>query len=419
MLGFFFAGGIISSMMTFPKDFLWGAATSAHQVEGGNTSNDWWRWEQSGGAELSGAACDQYNRYKDDFDIVKRLGHNCHRFSIEWSRVQPEAGRFSDEAIAHYRDMAVQLHSRGIEPVVTLHHFTNPQWFVDRGGWFAKDASTLFSAYVSRVVEALKDRVRYWVTVNEPLVYTYYGFLEGRWPPHERSLPRAFKVMRILTGAHNAVYRQIHGIYRAAVLSSPRVGYAQHMIRFMPASGALKDRAAVAIRDALFNFHFVRSTVSSRTADFIGVNYYTRNLAAPRGWNIGSLLTDVCGDHPRIRSRNSLGWEVYPEGLYDLLLRLKRFRLPVFILENGICTDNDAQRWDYIRQHVKSVALAIRAGVPVAGYLYWSLLDNFEWDKGFAPRFGLVEVDYATQARTVRDSALKFAQLCRSGQIDI
>jgi beta-glucosidase len=167
----------------------------------------------------------------------------------------------------------------------------------------------------------------------------------------------------------------------------------------------------------LFNFNFIRRTIRSRTVDFIGLNYYTRHLVAAHSWDIRSLLTDVCSNHPQMRPLNSLGWEIYPEGLYELLKKLKPFGKPVFILENGICTDNDVQRWSYINQHLRSVARAVADGVPVIGYLYWSLLDNYEWDKGFAPRFGLIEVDYTTQARTVRDSARKYADVCRTRQL--
>ncbi|MFA5275287.1 MAG: glycoside hydrolase family 1 protein [Candidatus Omnitrophota bacterium] len=401
----------------FPKDFLWGAATSAYQVEGGNSNSDWWPWEKRTGVTQSGAACRHYELFKEDFDIASSLGHNAHRLSIEWARIEPEEGKFSEQEIRHYQDVILALKSRGIEPVVTLHHFTNPVWFANSGGWENSKASVYFGRFCKKIVNALKNDVRFWVTINEPMVYLYHSYVLGVWPPQKKSFFTARKVLSNIIKGHVAAYRLIHKIYKEENLPNPLVSIAHNMQDFVPCRNNLKDKAGAYLRDKLFNRDIIRILLFRRSLDYIGLNYYTRGLVEVKKWGFMNLLSDNCESGHSNLKKNDMGWDIYPKGIYDLLSELKSFKLPIFILENGICTADDNARWDYIREHLENVHKAMAEGAKVLGYIYWSLLDNFEWDKGFWPRFGLVEMDYNNFQRRVRESGKKFAEVCRTGRL--
>lgn len=406
-------------MMQFPHNFFWGAATSSYQVEGNNRNCDWWEWEKRIGLkEVSGQACRHYELYREDFALASSLKHNCHRLSLEWSRIEPEEGKFSAQELQHYKDVISSLRERNLEPIVTLHHFTNPLWFAQSGGWQNKKAVFYFLRYTQRVVQELSTDVRYWVTINEPLVYVYHAYILGFWPPQEKSLSKARSVANNLAASHIQAYRQIRNIYQEKKRPPPLISIAKNMQAFIPCDRSLKNRLAVFLRDRYFNFLFLEKLIRSKALDFIGINYYTRSLIDTEGLGLRHLLLDVCQKGHSHLKKNSLGWDIYPEGLYNLLLRLKKYNLPVFILENGICTEDDELRWDFIYAHLKNIYLAIAEGVKILGYIYWSLIDNFEWDKGFGPRFGLIEVDYRTYKRTVRESAKKFALVCKEGKLN-
>ncbi len=405
-------------MNKFPHNFLWGASTSAHQVEGGNIHNDWWLAEQNGALqEASNQACQHYELYAQDFAIAKDLGHNCHRFSIEWSRIEPQEGYFQDSEIEHYRKVIAELKNQGIEPVVTLHHFTNPVWFSQMGGWTNFKLQKYFLRFVERIVKELSSSVRFWITINEPLVYSSHSYLLGAWPPKERSLFKTAKVTLNLAQAHIQAYGIIHKIYQDKGQESPMVSIAANLQAFELCQPTLKNKLAVYLRHKLYNLYFIELLLSKKTLDYIGVNYYGRNLADVESWGIKSLLLDTCKYNHHPLRKNSLGWDIYPEGLYNLLISLKKYNLPILITENGICTEDDDLKWDYIREHLEQLYKSIEEGVNVLGYIYWSLIDNFEWDKGFTPRFGLVHVDYENQRRTVRTSAKKLAEVFKSGLI--
>lgn len=404
-------------MDIFPKNFLWGAATSAYQVEGGNFHSDWWDWEKTAGKENSGEACRHYSLYEKDFDMAQTLGHNAHRFSIEWSRVEPEEGHFSETELKHYLDVVLALKKRGMEPIITLHHFTNPIWFQKKGGWEKRDSICYFLRYTEKVIRALAGHVHYWTPFNEPNIYFSHAYLMGVWPPQEKSLWKMSNVQRDIIRAHIETYKLIHGIYKELGLEPPAVGVAKHLQAFIPCLPGLKNRLGTWLRHTWFNLSFLNAVTRKKALDFIGVNYYSRQLVEVKKWNPRNFAEDVCQENHRPVKKNSLGWDIYPEGLYDLLLKLKIYRLPVLITENGICTEDDSLRWEFIRSHLKSIHRAIQEGVPVKGYLYWSLLDNFEWDKGFTPRFGLADVDYSTYRRTLRESALQYGEVCKTGAL--
>ncbi|MFH1189239.1 MAG: glycoside hydrolase family 1 protein [Candidatus Omnitrophota bacterium] len=421
---------------TFPKGFLWGAGTSSHQVEGNNTNNDWWQWEQHVPPEMrSGQACDHWNRFEGDFKLAQTIGLTAYRFSLEWSRIEPSPGRFDNAALDRYREMVLSLRSKGIEPIVTLNHFTIPLWLAAQGGWLSKKTPELFARYVGKVTEAMGSDVRYWITINEPAVYAYKGYILGQWPPGEKSVKKSFKVVKALANAHVLAYGKIKEVCAQKGWKEPIVGIAHQVLIFAPRSDrSFWDRFAADLRDRLVNHLFVRALIRGRakvpwvfsmrlskakTLDFIGLNYYMRDRVRNSGFLSRETLDEksIAGG-PRIR-KNSLGWEIYPQGLHTLIKIFSKYKLPILISENGICTDDDAERSEFIVDHLKAVALAIKEGIFVIGYLYWSLLDNYEWTDGFAPRFGLIEVDYVTQGRKIRGSARKFEEIVRSGKLSI
>ncbi|MBI4550188.1 MAG: glycoside hydrolase family 1 protein [Candidatus Omnitrophica bacterium] len=423
--------------LEFPKNFLWGAATSSHQVEGGNRLNDWWEWEEAGKVkEKSGDACRHYSLYARDFDLAKSLHHNAHRLSIEWSRVEPEPGRWDEDAIRHYAEVLKALRARGLEPVVTLHHFTLPVWLARLGGWASEECVSHFERYVNKMATALGGQVTYWITINEPLVFIYLGYIIGEWPPGEQSPMLALAAFRHFILAHGRAYQIIHGVYEKTWKTRPLVSFAQHVAHHVPCSPySLRDRFSALMRhlffmklpfDALtrgylfFPGIFCEKLPFKNTLDYVGINYYTREFIHFTDLGFPGIFGDMCSlkHHRDIAKRNQMGWESYPEGLYRTLMEVRPLRLPVLITENGSCTPDDADRWEFIRTHVAAVHKAMTHGVPMIGYLYWSLLDNFEWAQGFGPRFGLVEVDYASQERKIRPSAIHFSRMCETRRLE-
>ncbi len=351
---------------------MWGAALSAHQAEGNNTLNDWWQFEQENPEiVVSGRAVDHYRRFREDFKLAGQLGHNAHRLSLEWSRIQPEEGRWDEDALAHYREVLKELRGLGLKSLVTLHHFTNPLWLAKRGGWTRRKTADLFIRYTQVVCDRLGELVDFWITVNEPLVYATQAYWHRRWPPRKKNPWAVWRVVRNMAAAHGRAYRIIHDKYPDA-----RVGVAKNLIAYR--SGGLKDYC--------FNRYFLNLTAGD--SDFIGVNYYFAPL--DKKWN---------------GPRSDLNWPIYPSGLKQVLLEAKDYGLPLYVTENGLADADDSRRPDFIRGHLRAVERAQAEGADVRGYLHWSLLDNFEWDLGFAPRFGLVEVDYKTMERQVRPSA--------------
>jgi len=400
----------------FPKDFLWGAATSAHQVEGQNKNNDWWQWEQKNkSVGASGKACNHYELFNQDFDLIPQLNHNAHRFSIEWSRIEPEEGRFNEAELEHYRNVIDALLKRKIEPIVTLHHFTIPIWLSNKGGWLNKNIVKYFERYVEKIVNSFSGKVRYWITINEPMVLVHASYLTGIWPAGQKSLIKSCKVTKNLVLTHKKAYEKIHEIYKNKSLGRPMVSIAKHFHLFHPCFYGVKflNNFSTFLRNKSFNIHFLEKI--KQHMDFIGLNYYTRDLVSFTILNFRELFSRDCTHiHGHPGRRNSLKWEIYPEGLFEISIILKKFNLPILITENGICTHDDNQRWNFIKEHIQQMEKAMNTGIPIIGYLYWSLLDNFEWREGFAPRFGLVSVDYSNFKRTVRQSAKEFGKFINS-----
>jgi beta-glucosidase len=373
--------------------FLFGASTSSHQVEGGN-HNNWTEWEKKRGKGedyISGRACDHYNRFREDFDIAKSLSHNAHRFSIEWSRIEPQKGRFNEKEIEHYREVLHALRERGIEPLFTIWHWTLPIWLSDEGGILAKDFPNYFSRYAEKLALAFKKEVKFWITVNEPEVVSWNSYAKGVWPPQGHSMFISHRARANLIKAHRETYRKLKNID-----PSFRVGAAMNFQWFESAGGIVNDVMKWVV-DRLGNFYFLDRIRTS--ADFIGCNYYFHNRL----------------DYGFIKNKNEetsdMGWEIYPEGIYRVLMDLKKYHLPIYITENGLADARDVHRESFIARHISWMQKAIDEGVDVRGYLHWSLLDNFEWDKGFSPRFGLVEIDYQTLERRIRPSAFVYKKI--------
>ena len=422
----------------FPQGFLWGSAASAHQVEGNNLHNDWWAWEQAGRVkEPSGLACDHYRRYPQDFDLAVSMHHTAHRFSVEWSRIEPAEGQWNDEALAHYRDVVQALRSRRLEPVVTLHHFTTPQWMAQQGGWTNPRIVERFARYVHKVADAIGDSVRYWAPINEPMVHVRMHYIQGLGPPGARDLKQGLLVAEHLIRAHAAAYRALHAAARPGQ-PAPMVGIAHHIPAFRPCHAWWPpDRWAARVTDGIFNAAMLDAMTegrwsvpglgtrampdAKRTLDFLGVNFYGRQFIHWRPV-LGQWPAQTCdlGHHPRqVTERTSLGWDVSPEAFGEVLLDYTKLGLPIFVTENGTYMADDARRWRFILRHIQAMARAMQRGAPVIGYLYWSLLDNFEWVEGYGPRFGLVDINYATQQRTVRESGKQYAEICRANRVPL
>lgn len=406
----------------FPPGFLWGSATSSHQVEGGNRWNDWWAFEQTGRLpHASGEACGHYERYESDFDLARSAGQNAHRFSIEWSRVEPREGEWNADAIEHYRGVLDGLRQRDIEPVVTLHHFTLPSWMLERGGWTSRHSVRCFARYVDHVVRELGAGIRYWVTVNEPTVYVKHAYVVGDWPPCERrAWGRALLVFANMARAHRAARARIRSRMPGAL-----VGFAHSAPVLQPCDPSRwSDRTAAWVRDAALNrafFSLLGAGIPGAPVpfDFVGINYYTR--AVVRGTGPGLIPfagTECLSNHHADRGpRSDVGWEVYPAGLLQTLRRFSRYGVPLVITENGIATTDEELRSAFLLAHLAQLGQAVEEGIDVRGYFYWSLMDNFEWTAGTSPRFGLFAVDYSSLERSARPALHDYAAICRANRM--
>jgi len=394
----------------FPKGFLWGAATSSHQVEGGNENCDWWKFEIERKLELSGAACDQYSKYEEDAELISSLGQNAHRLSLEWSRIEPTPGVFDEEAIEHYRKVLSALKSRGIKVALTIHHFTNPSW-LGAEGWERHSVVKHFTRFVDRVVREYDELVDLWITINEPMVFLFMGWQAGKWPPGKKaSLYTTAKVFFHLARAHKESYRLIKTLSK----KNTPVGIANNCQSFY----AYDRRSIWAMLSAYAiewaTNHLFYFWTRPRYHDFLGLNYYFHHRVVMSGLFKSSFLDPNLEQ----RDRSDMGWELNPDGMFDVLLSLNHYRKPIYITECGVATDSEHVRQRFLVNFIKQVHHGISAGVNVKGFFYWSFMDNFEWADGFTPHFGLVAVDYKTQKRAPRDCAYLYARIIKRNEID-
>ncbi|MDA8344396.1 MAG: family 1 glycosylhydrolase [Thermaerobacter sp.] len=392
------------SARDFPEGFLFGAATSSHQVEGGNDNCDWWDWELAGGSkDPSGNACEHYSRFPEDIALLRRLGLNSYRFSLEWSRIEPEPGRFETKQLEHYREMALACRAQDVEPIITLHHFTLPRWLSAQGGVLAPGSTERFAAFCNAATDALEGAARYIITINEPMVLVLMGYLDGVWPPGRKSPAAAAAAAMRLVRWHRAAYACIHDRHPDML-----VGIAKHWIDFQPLDRAnAVHRRGAALQNYLFNRWYLRAIRDAY--EFIGLNYYSTRYVT--GLRTGEPLASP--DEPH----TEMGWSISPQGFERSLRALREYRRPILVAENGIASSDDAQRQRYIVDHLTAVRHAMREGVPVIGYQYWSLLDNFEWAEGYRPQFGLFHVDRGTQERTVRQSGRLYGEIASTGRL--
>jgi len=391
-----------SGSLKFPKGFLFGAATAAHQIEGGNI-NDWSEWEKLNAERLarrsgrdaknhiSGLAANSYKLFREDIALMKKLGLKAYRFSVEWSRIEPQEGKFDDAAIAHYQEQVRLLLENGIEPFVSLWHWTIPLWVRNQGGWKNKQTIEDFVFFAKKIVEAL-PQVKFWITLNEPTVYANKSYRQGDWPPQKTGLSNYFKALGNLVEAHKLAYGVIKKISPNSM-----AGVANHL-------NAIEGPwPFVNIAKYWANEYFLKKIKNFQ--DFIGLNHYFHNRLFKKNANV------------RV---SDMGWELYPRGIYLVLKDLKKYQKPIYITEHGLADADDINREWYIEESLKWIRKAVDEGVDVRGYLHWSLLDNFEWADGFWPRFGLIEVDYDNNfKRTVRPSAWVYADLIKKYSHDL
>jgi len=401
--------------LAFPEGFLWGTATAAYQVEGDNEHSDWWKWEKDNPTRVrapSGVAVDHYHRYEADLNMAKELNTGLYRFSIEWARIMPHENAIDRHELEHYGNMLRACRVRGIKTMVTLHHFTLPQWLADRGGWEYSGAARAFADYAKILAAEYFDLVDYWLTINEPMVVVSQGYVTGVWAPGKKNYLAAYAVYRHLVAAHKAAYKAIHA--EAKKRGKPvAVGAANNLISLSAYNRhRFADRWYVSFMDWIWNHAFIDATKG--THDFLGVNYYFHQRIDPGKKRIMGVIVDIREEQ---RDMSDIGWEVFPSGLFDALLDFSNYKLPIIITENGIATRNDDRRARYIVSYIKELYHAIAAGIDVRGYCYWSLLDNFEWEKGFSASFGLIEVKQPSLERSFKPSAKVYAQIAKENGI--
>jgi beta-glucosidase len=418
----------------FPTGFLLGAATAAHQVEGG-LENDWTDWESTKYPDgkphitdgtVSGRACDSWNRFDEDIRCLKELGANAYRWSVEWARLEPEEGRWNQAAADRYKSWMEKLAAAGIKSMVTAYHFTLPRWVAKDGGWQTDKTIDRFEAFVRRLVDAFGTTLPdLWCTVNEPTVVAIQGYLRGIWPPGLKDEAATAKALARVLKAHGRA---------AAILKKTGrpVGLAHHVRLLHPATWSLLDKVI-----ARFSDHFVNDAVVEchRTGriqimipgkitidepvadlkgsfDYLGINYYTRD-------HVRADLKDPSMSKqfvPEGRAKSDLGWDIYPAGLHHTLLRWRKLGLPIHVTENGIADATGERRADYLRGHLYAIERALRDGADVRGYFHWCLMDNFEWAEGYAARFGLYRMDHDDPElkRTPTPGVAAFQEFARS-----
>jgi beta-glucosidase len=391
-------------------------------------SEEPWRIKDGASAAI---AIDHYHRYREDLRMLAGMGHTAQRFSVEWARVEPEEGRFDAAALRHYASVVTTCRELGMEPVVTLQHFTLPVWLADRGGVLAPEAPRLFARFAGACAEAFGRDVRWWVTLNEPNVLMILAYAEGHWPPHRRSQAAALRAGVALLRMHAAASAALHQAGRRQGRPA-MVSIAHHERPFRPRPGSLTLRLITRAPDWIFNRWFLacckRGVVLPPAGtgqavpglrgslDYLGLNYYTEEQVRFDRHAASRLF--VGPDPEASLPRNSLGWGIDAGGLRRALVKLGRdFRLPLLVTENGVADEDDELRSGFLVDHLRAVMEAIADGADVRGYLYWTGFDNFEWLEGYAARFGLVAVDRTTLERRPKPSAEVFAAICTTGVI--
>jgi beta-glucosidase len=440
----------------FPREFLWGAATAAYQVEGspladGAGPSIWQRFAHTPGRMTNGdtgdVACDHYHRYRDDVALMRELGLRAYRFSISWSRILPQGtGAVNERGLDFYRRLCDALLEAGIRPVATLYHWDLPAALDDRGGWLNRDIAKWFAEYAQVAFRALDDRIEMWATLNEPWVVVDGGYLHGALAPGHRNLFEAPIASHNLLRAHGAAVEA----YRA--IGAHQIGIVVNLEPKYPSSDSAEDAAANERADAYMNRHyldpiFMRAypdefpdmwgeawpsfpsgdfdTIAA-PIDFVGINYYKRGVTK---FDASTIVERATRINPPHAIYTTTDWEVFPQGLTDILtwFRDRYGPMPLYLTENGAAfydppfaiegVVDDPLRVFYLREHIAAIGRAIEAGVDVRGYFVWSLLDNLEWSHGFTKRFGIIHVNFATQERTMKRSAEFYRDVIKKGGV--
>ena len=391
---------------SFPLGFLFGAATSSYQIEGNNTSSDWWLWEQNytgkpgGPTEKSGIACDSYNRYEEDFELARLLGHNVHRLSLSWARIEPANGEFNKEEIEHYRKVLKSIKSKGMKTFVTLWHFDVPIWFREIHGWANVMAPKYFERYAKVVAERLGEDIDFYVTMNEPQVYLVMRHILRYWNPiKSHGMLDFLQGLFGLKRAHRSAYLAIKKVDPSA-----QVGIVENVMSMEPKYKTLWNKFVVELRKTI-QFRLIFQYTK---ADFFGINFYFHDVIGPRDLWIDSSSIETDGNV------SDWGWQIFPEGIYRVVKEVAKYKKPLYITENGLADAKDFKREEFIVGHLYWLQKAIAEGADVQGYMHWSLLDNFEWAEGYKWKFGLIEVDRENNLeRKIRPSAYTYAKIIR------
>jgi beta-glucosidase len=417
----------------FPKSFLWGTATAGYQVEGDSTNADFWTWEQQPGTVLdgqrSGRACEWWaGRWREDFDRAVADGHNALRLSVEWSRVEPSPARWDEDALDHYRQMAAGLRARGLTPMVTLHHFASPQWLAERRAWETGEVVALFARYARKVATVLGEHVNLWCTINEPNVLMYRAWVEGVLPPRKRDLGLAMRGAANLLRAHAAAYRAVHDVQPLAQLGLPI-----HYRPMLPAHpGFAPDEWCAQTQHDFFSAIFTDALATGRmrrvlapalslpevkgTQDFIALQYYSADVVR---FDLSNPM-ELFGRRsipPGAEADQAGFYACYPPGFFLALKWAHGHKLPIYVTENGIGDEADDLRRRFLATHIRELWRAVNFNWDVRGYFHWTLVDNFEWERGWSHRFGLYALDPDTQVRTPRRSARLYSEIARASAL--
>jgi len=398
--------------LQFPKNFLWGVATSAYQTEGDSKNTDWWEWEQRPEAKhKSGKACDYWNTFREDHEFIDQLGCNTFRLGFEWSKIEPEEGEFSDEAITHYRALLQDLKNRGIKIQVTLWWWTSPLWFAKKYGFHEKKSVKLFARYVQKVVDELGDFIDIYQVFNEPMVPLGQGYLSGEFPPGYISPIKFLKAVKNVAKSYKKAYKIIKEKYPES-----QVGISC-LYNWYESEGTGFLVSVINKIAKWFRVDLLGNKIKGYQ-DYIGIDYYRLGRM-----HFDPMHSMYAGFRIDEDLKNIMGWITYPEGIYKVIMEAwKKYKLPIYIIENGVPTDaglDDEERINFIKEHLKFVHKAIEEGADIRGYNHWSFMDNYEWLYGFKPRFGLLEIEYKTLERKPRKSFYEYAKICKSNEIEM
>lgn len=393
--------------LRFPEGFLFGTATAGHQIEGDNVNSDWWHWEKSGKLPVkSGRAVNSWELWKEDLDLAKNLGTNAYRFSLEWARIEPAEGKFEPSALKHYEEEIVYLHRLGMQAMLTLWHFTLPEWFAKKGGFSRRENLWYFERFIKFVLANLTEPPDYWITLNEPSnVYVGGSYIYGLCPPGKRDVWSTVSVFFNLAEPHRVAYGLIHARYPEAKVSA-----AINMMCFENFDRNPLLSVLAWAGDLFFNRLFLRRIVGFM--DFVGVNYYYVHETRWRDL-LPRALTRRIIKEIQLGERFDIAWPVYPQGIYKIVMSLKKYGLPIIITENGLADDRSGKREAFISDTLEWLRQAMGDGAEVSGYFYWTLMDNFEWTSGYEPKYGLYSVEPKTFKRILKPSGKYYRKICR------